>query len=162
MSRPHRPPPVPVHPRPGALADPEPRRQPWTGNRYAFTSGYPITGIEIDGHFCDGCGLDTVAGSTVGCSYSTIGVCGGSYTEAEAHKQYQIRTTACSSMAVRTSLPQWCNQDFTPLVWPINASSGAERERVGQRPHSSTTPRPHHQTDGWLITCPRTESPQRD
>ncbi|WP_024877228.1 hypothetical protein [Saccharomonospora piscinae] len=34
----------------GALADLNLSTNPWTGNRYAFTSGNPISGIEIDGH----------------------------------------------------------------------------------------------------------------
>lgn len=34
----------------GALADMGLGMDPWTGNRYAFTGGNPITGIEIDGH----------------------------------------------------------------------------------------------------------------
>ncbi|MCG5218066.1 hypothetical protein MBA17_32945 [Streptosporangium sp. KLBMP 9127] len=28
---------------------------PWTANRYAFTGGNPITGIELDGHVPDHC-----------------------------------------------------------------------------------------------------------
>ncbi|WP_245976525.1 RHS repeat-associated core domain-containing protein [Amycolatopsis palatopharyngis] len=39
----------------GALADLNMAADPWTGNRYAFTSGNPISGIEIDGH----CFIDT-------------------------------------------------------------------------------------------------------
>jgi RHS repeat-associated protein len=39
----------------GALADLNLGTNPWTGNRYAFTGGNPISRIEIDGHWCDGC-----------------------------------------------------------------------------------------------------------
>jgi RHS repeat-associated protein len=35
----------------GALADMGLGTDPYTGNRYAFTGGNPISGIEIDGHF---------------------------------------------------------------------------------------------------------------
>jgi hypothetical protein len=41
----------------GALADLQLTVSPWTGNRYAFAGGNPITGIELDGHRitqCDG------------------------------------------------------------------------------------------------------------
>ncbi|WP_281270756.1 RHS repeat-associated core domain-containing protein, partial [Amycolatopsis palatopharyngis] len=34
----------------GALADLNLGTDPWTGNRYAFTSGNPISRIEVDGH----------------------------------------------------------------------------------------------------------------
>jgi hypothetical protein len=34
----------------GALADMNLGTNPWTGNRYAFAGGNPITGIELDGH----------------------------------------------------------------------------------------------------------------
>jgi RHS repeat-associated protein len=34
----------------GALADQNLGLDPWTGNRYAFAGGNPITGIELDGH----------------------------------------------------------------------------------------------------------------
>ncbi|WP_455432609.1 golvesin C-terminal-like domain-containing protein [Streptosporangium canum] len=34
----------------GALADLSLGTDPWTSNRYAFTGGNPITGIELDGH----------------------------------------------------------------------------------------------------------------
>ena len=34
----------------GALADLNLQLSPWTNNRYAFTGGNPITGIELDGH----------------------------------------------------------------------------------------------------------------
>ncbi|WP_162830392.1 RHS repeat-associated core domain-containing protein, partial [Amycolatopsis palatopharyngis] len=37
----------------GALADLNLGTDPWTGNRYAFTSGNPISRIEIDGHYWD-------------------------------------------------------------------------------------------------------------
>jgi RHS repeat-associated protein len=35
----------------GALADLRLGSDPWTGNRYAFAGGNPITGIEYDGHY---------------------------------------------------------------------------------------------------------------
>lgn len=38
----------------GALADLSLGTDPWTSNRYAFTGGNPITGIELDGHMFDG------------------------------------------------------------------------------------------------------------
>lgn len=37
----------------GALADMRLGTNPWTGNRYAFAGGNPITGIELDGHCWD-------------------------------------------------------------------------------------------------------------
>ncbi|MFI7440573.1 DNRLRE domain-containing protein [Nonomuraea indica] len=40
----------------GALDDLNLGLDPWTSNRYAFTGGNPITGIELDGHRVDGCG----------------------------------------------------------------------------------------------------------
>jgi RHS repeat-associated protein len=41
----------------GALADMRLGSDPYTGNRYAFTSGNPISRVELDGHFwdCDWC-----------------------------------------------------------------------------------------------------------
>ncbi|GAA3509743.1 RHS repeat-associated protein [Streptosporangium album] len=44
----------------GALNDLSLGTDPWTSNRYAFTGGNPITGIELDGHMLDGgaqCGI---------------------------------------------------------------------------------------------------------
>ncbi|MFF0249975.1 DNRLRE domain-containing protein [Streptosporangium sandarakinum] len=38
----------------GALDDLGLGLDPWTANRYAFTGGNPITGIELDGHMLDG------------------------------------------------------------------------------------------------------------
>ncbi|MER7537820.1 DNRLRE domain-containing protein [Streptomyces sp. NPDC097704] len=39
----------------GALADMQLGSDPFTGNRYAFTGGNPISGVEIDGHnWCEG------------------------------------------------------------------------------------------------------------
>jgi RHS repeat-associated protein len=83
----------------GALADLDLGTNPWTSNRYAFTGGNPISRIEIDGHYCDSCdyyaqtkGESTVAGNEVGCSYSTTGVCGAGYTEADAKLVYQWQT----------------------------------------------------------------------
>nr|WP_325063626.1 RHS repeat-associated core domain-containing protein [Streptomyces marianii] len=39
----------------GALADMRLGSDPFTGNRYAFTGGNPISGVEIDGHnWCEG------------------------------------------------------------------------------------------------------------
>jgi hypothetical protein len=44
----------------GALADLNLGLDPWTGNRYAFAGGNPITGIEGDGHCpVDMCGYGT-------------------------------------------------------------------------------------------------------
>ena len=65
----------------GALADMHLGSDPFTGNRYAFVGGNPITGVELDGHrpedepgYCLGylgdCGIDPTAGSTVQGSYS--------------------------------------------------------------------------------------------
>ncbi|UVS80537.1 hypothetical protein Actkin_04288 [Actinokineospora sp. UTMC 2448] len=43
----------------GALKDLNLSSNPWTGNRYAFTGGNPIIGIELDGHCYTGmCGPD--------------------------------------------------------------------------------------------------------
>ena len=39
----------------GALADLHLGLDPFTGNRYAFAGGNPITGIELDGHILDDC-----------------------------------------------------------------------------------------------------------
>ncbi|MGW6565164.1 golvesin C-terminal-like domain-containing protein [Streptomyces sp. NPDC054975] len=39
----------------GALADMRLGSDPFTGNRYAFTGGNPISGVEIDGHWSDWC-----------------------------------------------------------------------------------------------------------
>ena len=55
----------------GALADLNLGTDPYTGNRYAFTGGNPITGIELDGHLTgaqcgpDGirCGMTDIANS---------------------------------------------------------------------------------------------------
>ncbi|PRX49389.1 RHS repeat-associated protein [Prauserella shujinwangii] len=56
----------------GALADLNLSVDPWTGNRYAFTAGNPISRIEVDGHIsCTGpdgmdCGMEErVGGATV-------------------------------------------------------------------------------------------------
>jgi RHS repeat-associated protein len=47
----------------GALADLNLGLNPWTGNRYAFAGGNPITGIEHDGHCpVDACGAGTPIG----------------------------------------------------------------------------------------------------
>jgi RHS repeat-associated protein len=47
----------------GALADLNLSLNPWTGNRYAFAGGNPITGIEHDGHCpIDACGAGTPIG----------------------------------------------------------------------------------------------------
>jgi RHS repeat-associated protein len=37
----------------GALADMKLNLDPWTGSRYAFAGGNPITNVEVDGHFWD-------------------------------------------------------------------------------------------------------------
>jgi hypothetical protein len=37
----------------GALNDLALALDPWTSNRYAFTGGNPISGIELDGHTPD-------------------------------------------------------------------------------------------------------------
>lgn len=82
----------------GALADLNLGTNPWTGNRYSLAGGNPITGVEIDGHYCDGCNLqdpNSAAGSTVGCSFSTNGACGlpGSGNSEEEQKLlYQWET----------------------------------------------------------------------
>jgi RHS repeat-associated protein len=42
----------------GPLSDLNLGLNPWTGNRYAFAGGNPVTGVELDGHgLCadDGC-----------------------------------------------------------------------------------------------------------
>ena len=44
----------------GALADLNLGMSPWTANRYAFTGGNPITGIELDGHRI--CEIDCMSG----------------------------------------------------------------------------------------------------
>ena len=87
----------------GALADLNLGTDPWNGNRYAFTGGNPITGIELDGHYCDSCnyyfhekgeGSAEVANS-IGCGYSTDGTCGPAGTGAsqeEAKQRYQWET----------------------------------------------------------------------
>jgi hypothetical protein len=47
----------------GALVDLNLGLNPWTGNRYAFAGGNPITGIEHDGHCpIDACGAGTPIG----------------------------------------------------------------------------------------------------
>jgi RHS repeat-associated protein len=47
----------------GALADLNLATDPWTGNRYTFTGGNPITRIEIDGHvYCTGSPDGTACG----------------------------------------------------------------------------------------------------
>jgi RHS repeat-associated protein len=47
----------------GALADLNLSLNPWTGNRYAFAGGNPITGVEHDGHCpIDACGYGTPIG----------------------------------------------------------------------------------------------------
>src|SRR5439155_11396418 len=46
----------------GALADLNLGADPWTGNRYAFTGGNPVTNVELDGH----CAADE--GVLVGCA----------------------------------------------------------------------------------------------
>ncbi|MBB4908876.1 DNRLRE domain-containing protein [Actinophytocola algeriensis] len=82
----------------GALADLNLGTNPWTGNRYTMAGGNPITGIEIDGHYCDSCNFydpDSAAGSSVGCSYSTNGYCGPSgsgHSEEEQRLLHQWRT----------------------------------------------------------------------
>jgi RHS repeat-associated protein len=53
----------------GALADLTLATDPWTNNRYAFTGGNPITGIELDGH----------------CYVTETGVCVGTATKADAY-----------------------------------------------------------------------------
>ncbi|MFC4856912.1 DNRLRE domain-containing protein [Actinophytocola glycyrrhizae] len=82
----------------GALADLNLGTNTWTGNRYTMAGGNPITGIEIDGHYCDSCNLydpDSAAGNSVGCSYSTNGYCGPSgsgHSEEEQKLLYQWKT----------------------------------------------------------------------
>jgi RHS repeat-associated protein len=54
----------------GALADMRLGISPWTGNRYSFAGGNPITGVEIDGHCWDliqgACDVVSGAVDTVG------------------------------------------------------------------------------------------------
>src|SRR5215217_1816389 len=46
----------------GALADLNLGTDPYTGNRYAFAGGNPVTGIELDGHLTGAaCGPDGTA-----------------------------------------------------------------------------------------------------
>ena len=55
----------------GALADMQLTTDPFTGNRYTFAAGNPITNIELDGHSFPG------GGGAAGCPYGTIGCLGG-------------------------------------------------------------------------------------
>jgi RHS repeat-associated protein len=55
----------------GALADMQLSTDPFTGNRYTFAAGNPITNIELDGHSFPG------GGGAAGCPYGTIGCLGG-------------------------------------------------------------------------------------
>ncbi|MBM7773222.1 RHS repeat-associated protein [Actinokineospora baliensis] len=57
----------------------------WTG--YTYANDNPTTHSDPTGLFCDGCGLDTVAGSTVGCSLSTGRVCRSEAEEKAAWKK---------------------------------------------------------------------------
>ena len=55
----------------GALADMQLSTDPFTGNRYTFAAGNPVTNIEQDGHSFPG------GGGAAGCPYGTIGCLGG-------------------------------------------------------------------------------------
>ncbi|GAA3518550.1 RHS repeat-associated protein [Streptosporangium album] len=55
----------------GALADLSLGTDPWTSNRYAFTGGNPITGIELDGHMPDAAGIPCGNPGGAACNPST-------------------------------------------------------------------------------------------
>ncbi|WP_308210903.1 DUF6973 domain-containing protein [Actinokineospora diospyrosa] len=56
----------------------------WSG--YTYANGNPTTHSDPSGLFCDGCGTNTAAGSTVGCALSTGKVC---KSEAEEKADWQ-------------------------------------------------------------------------
>ena len=57
----------------GALSDMNLGLNPWTGNRYAFAGGNPVTGVELDGHAI--CADD-------GCHYVCAGECSNEQAQA--------------------------------------------------------------------------------
>ena len=61
----------------GALADMRLGVNPWTGNRYAFAGGNPISGVEIDGHCWswaqDVCDIASGTADTIGDAAGWVG-----------------------------------------------------------------------------------------
>ncbi len=79
----------------GALADMSLTTDPFTGNRYTFGAGNPVSNIELDGHMFPG------AGGAAGCPYGTPGCPGSQATSSSPAAQgcsapTQQRYTGCN------------------------------------------------------------------
>ena len=114
----------------GALADMGLATDPWTGNRYAFTGGNPISGIERDGHdfdWGDTGGFFLGVGKGIGDTLSGIWGCvsdlGGCVKNTADFASYAVEDPVGAGKALWTRLQ-------IPL-WMIGRMTEKEKQLVG-------------------------------
>ncbi|WP_316959698.1 RHS repeat-associated core domain-containing protein, partial [Streptomyces sp. TRM68367] len=120
----------------GALADMGLGSDPFTGNRYAFTGGNPISGIEVDGHTS----VDALCGGISGCNAVTIGrnaLPGKTGNKTSRHNTAQARAI----QEIKAQAASIGATDFSVLPADQSAIPGANKECMSPRNGNRGTPR---------------------
>lgn len=118
----------------GALADMGLGADPFTGNRYAFTGGNPISQIEVDGHTS----VDALCGGISGCNAVTIGrnaLPGKTGNKTSRHNAAQDRAI----LEIEAQAASIGATDFSVL--PPTKIDGANKECMYPRNGNRGTPR---------------------
>ncbi|MEW2402811.1 DNRLRE domain-containing protein [Streptomyces sp. NPDC046862] len=92
----------------GALADMNLGADPFTGNRYAFTGGNPISGIELDGHTS----VDALCDGVEGCNATTVGRNQGAEAEDPWYKDLSGNHDTAVGMATTWLKSHYPGDDF--------------------------------------------------